>query len=84
MAPGTRVGSGTANNHEAIHTAESKPMSTETELAGYGTHLRRLRDELVAENELLRALLREVRLYQFPGYMEWLKRRDQALTKATP
>ena len=37
-----------------------------------------------ARVELLEALLKEVRLYQFPGYMEWLKRRDQALTKDTP
>lgn len=59
-------------------------MSTETELAGYGMHLRKSRDHLAARVEQLEALLKEVRLYQFPGYMEWLKRRDQALTKATP
>lgn len=57
-------------------------MNNDIEMHGYGTHLRKSRDELLAENERLRSLLREVRLYQFPGYMEWMKRRDQALHRA--
>ncbi len=58
---------------KAVEIIAAAPM------AGYGTHLRATRDQLVARVELLEALLKEVRLYQFPGYMEWLKRRDQAL-----
>ncbi len=55
-------------------------MNEPTEpLAGYGTHLRKSRDQLVARLEELEALLKEVRLYQFTGYEDWLKRRDQAL-----
>ncbi len=36
-------------------------------------------DRSVARVEQLEALLKEVRLYQFTGYEDWLKRRDQAL-----
>ncbi len=43
-------------------------MNNQPELAGYGTHLRKTRDQLVARVEQLEALLKEVRLYQFPGY----------------